>query len=524
MSLSPGAPEFADSHLIGMLDGFGLAVKYVRAEGNTLYHVDGEGREIGVLDLASGFGSLILGHNNPHIVEHAKRLLDERVAVHAQFSGYSFGIDVAAALNRIIRRELGTDEKFYGLFGNSGAEAVEIAIKHAEMDRGMRITELLETIDGNLEKAAEAVRGGTPVAQDALRALGVDSFEALAAEVRRRNTETSLRQPLFLALEGGFHGKLVSSIQLTYNSDFRTPFRALAAQARFVPSDQVELAAKIVEEERVALLDVVVRDGAVHLAEQDFPVFGAFFAEPIMGEAGIKPLSAETARALREVCDATGIPLVADEIQSGMGRSGTFFASAHCGLVPDYIILAKALGGGIAKTGVVLVRESRYRQDFELLHTSTFGKDGFSSRIALKLLELLEADDGAAYRQAAERGAKAKAAMEAVAAEFPDVFKEVRGRGLMLGIQFHGQENSGNEVFREWAEHHVFAFAVAGYLLHEKQIRIFSTASSPDTLRFEPSIHITDEEIDRFAEALRDVARIVRAQDSDALARTGTSS
>ncbi|MGW4113882.1 aspartate aminotransferase family protein [Actinosynnema sp. NPDC004786] len=524
MSLSPGAPEFADAHAIGMLDGFGLAVKYVRAEGNTLYHDDGEGGEIGVLDLACGFGSLILGHNNPEIVAHAKQLLDEQVAVHAQFSGYSFGIDVAAALNRIIRRELGTDEKFYGLFGNSGAEAVEIAIKHAEMDRGMRAAELLESIDGNVEKATEAVRGGASVAEEALTSLGVTSFDALVAEVRRRNTEVAARQPLFLALEGGFHGKLVSSIQLTYNSDFRTPFRALAAQARFVPSDQVELAAKIIEEERVALLDLVVRDGVVELAERDFPVFGAFFAEPIMGEAGIKPLTTETARALREVCDAAGIPLVADEIQSGMGRSGSFFASVHCGLRPDYIILAKSLGGGIAKTGVVLVRESRYRRDFELLHTSTFGKDGFSSRIALKLLELLEADDGAAYRMAAERGAKAKAAMEAVAAEFPDVFKEVRGRGLMLGIQFHDQENSDNEVFREWSEHHVFLFAVAGYLLHEKRIRIFSTASNPNTLRFEPSIYITDEEIDRFAEGLRDVARLVRAKDADALARTGASS
>ncbi|MBW4716738.1 aspartate aminotransferase family protein [Saccharothrix obliqua] len=519
MSLSPGAPEFADSHLIELLDGFGLAVKYVRAEGDTLYHDDGAGGEIGVLDLASGFGSLILGHHNPEIVAHAKQLLDEQVPVHAQFSGYSFGIDVAAALNRILRRELGTEEKFYGLFGNSGAEAVEIAIKHAEMDRGMKVAELLDGIEANLATAAEAVAGGAAPSAAALAALGVDTFDALAEEVRRRNAVTAARQPLFLALEGGFHGKLVSSIQLTYNADFRTPFKALAAQARFVPADRVDLAAKIVEEERVALLDVEVRAGAVELVERDFPVFAAFFAEPIMGEAGIKPLTADTARKLREVCDAVGVPLVADEIQSGMGRSGSFLASVHSGLRPDYVVLAKSLGGGIVKTGVVLVRESRYRKEFELLHTSTFGKDGFSSRVALKVLEMLEADDGAAYRRAAERGARARSAIEAVVAEFPDVLLEVRGQGLMLGVQFHDQSGSADELFREWSEHHVFAFALAGYLLHEKRIRIFSTASNPNTLRFEPSIFITDEQIDAFAAALRDVAQVVRDQDSAKLAR-----
>ncbi|WP_031080474.1 aspartate aminotransferase family protein [Streptomyces sp. NRRL S-118] len=513
-----GSPEFADSFMIETLDEFGLAVRYVRAEGNTLYYLAEDGTEVGVFDAASGFGSLMFGHNNPEIVAHAKELLDQQIPVHTQLAGYTYGINLAAELNKIVRRELETGDKFFAHFGNTGAEAVEIAIKHAELERGVRIAGLQGEIEAHVEQARQAVTEGATVSEAAAAIVGGADFEHLVAEVRRRNTETEARPPLLLALEGGFHGKLIGSVQLTYNEVFRAPFKALAAQTRFIPRDRPEMIAKVADEERATLLDVVVQDGVVDVVERDFPLFTAFVVEPIMGERGIVPLSAELARALREACDTLGVPLVADEIQSGMGRSGTFLAGTQIGLRPDYIVLAKALGGGIAKLGVVLINEHRYQKEFEMLHTSTFGRDGFSSLVAVKVLQMLEADDGKAYKLAAEAGAKARAMMEAIKADYPDVVKDVRGRGLMLGFEIHEQTGSASPEIREAAEHEALSYIIGGHLLRKHRVRIFSTASSDETMRFEPSIHLSDEEIAQLDRAFRDVCQILRDQDASRFA------
>lgn len=147
------------------------------------------------------------------------------------------------------------------------------------------------------------------------------------------------------------------------------------------------------------------------------------------------------------------------------------------------------------------------------MHTSTYGRDGFSSRLALKVLEMLEADDGLAYRLAAERGAAAEAMMRGIHADFPDVVKEVHGKGLMLGLELHDQSGSASEEIREAVKYEALAFVIGGHLLRKHRIRIFSTASNVDTMRFEPSVYLTDEEIARFDAALRDVCSILRDQD-----------
>ncbi|MBB5805643.1 acetylornithine/succinyldiaminopimelate/putrescine aminotransferase [Saccharothrix ecbatanensis] len=513
MDSTIGSPEFADSFMVERLNEYGLAVRFQRAEGNKLYYVADDGTEVGVLDGVSGFGSLMFGHNNPEIVEHAKWVLDQQTPVHAQMGGYSYALNLATELNKIVRRELQTEDKFFAQFGNTGAEAVEIAIKHAELDRGIRIAGLKGGIEANIAQARAAVSEGATISEAAAAIAGGQDMDRLVAEVTRRNAETEARPAQFLALEGGFHGKLIASVQLTYNPGLRGPFRALAAQATFVPRDQPDMIAKVMEQDRAALLDLVVQDGVVDVVERDFPVFTAFLVEPIMGEAGIYPLTAEHAVALREACDTYGVPLIADEVQSGMGRSGTFLAGTQIGLKPDYIVLAKALGGGIAKLGVVLINEHIYHKPFEFIHSSTFAKDGFSTRIALKVLEMLEAEDGKAYKLAAERGAKAKATMEAIKADYPEIVKEIRGQGLMLGFEFHDQAGSASAKIREANETSVLPLRILGHLMRKHDFRIARTASGPWTMRFEPSIFLTDEEIATVDAAFRDVCEILRSED-----------
>ncbi|ONI89533.1 aspartate aminotransferase family protein [Saccharothrix sp. ALI-22-I] len=487
--------ELAEPHLRGWLSSIGLDVEYVRAEGNTLYRRAEDGREVPVLDFAGGYGSLMLGHNHPAIVARAQELLAARTPIHAQFSRHPYANEVANRLNRIIRRELGDDEAFSAIFANSGAEAIEAAIKHAELDRVLRAGELMDSVRANLAAVAPG-------------RLAASEFERIA----RHNASVTARPPLFLTLEGSFHGKLAGSVQLTHNADYRTPFSALAAQARFVPFDQPGAVKEVVDSARAVVLDVVVEGGEVRVVERDYPVIAAFLLEPIQGEGGINVVSAELAGEIQQACAGLGVPIVVDEIQSGMGRSGAFLASSLVGLRGDYYALAKSLGGGVAKASVLLVRESRYRPDFELVHSSTFAKDAFSCHIASTVLDLLEADDGRAYRQAAELGEKLAGALRAVRADYPDVVKDVRGRGLMLGLEFHAQTEASSAAIRENAG--FLGYVIAGYLLQAHDIRTFPTASAVTTLRFEPSILLTDTEIARLHTALRAVCEILRTQDA----------
>ncbi|MGP4052831.1 aspartate aminotransferase family protein [Streptomyces sp. 2A115] len=529
MNAESAVAELAEPYLRGLLSSAGLDVEYVRAEGNTLYRRGEDGRETPVLDYASGYGSLIFGHNHPEIVARAGELLAGRTPVHAQFSSHPYANRLAAELNRIIHRELGTGEPYYATFANSGAEAVEAAVKHAELDRVLRLAETMAEIAAGAEEARTAVLDGRAVVLGEVFArLGVerpsgsgDPLELVIAEMTRVNGEQSAKAPVFLALEGGFHGKLIGSVQLTHNEAYRAPFTALGARARFVPQDRPDALRdalkEVLEDERGTLLQLVLEDGEVRLVERDHSVFCAFLLEPIQGEGGIRPLSWEAARHIQEFVDTAECPLVIDEIQSGMGRTGALLASSHLGLRGDYYTLAKSLGGGLAKASVMLVREARYRTQFELVHSSTFAKDSFSCHIALKVLELLEADGGRAYRQAAERGAALETMLEKVRSAFPDVVKAVRGMGLMLGFEFHDQSQAEDEAIREAACSGMFGYVIAGHLLNGHAIRTFPTASAVNTLRFEPSVLLTDGEIDRLERALTDVCGILREQASNRL-------
>lgn len=225
---------FAEPFLLEVLASGGLDAAYVRAEGNTLYRRGEDGEEIAVLDFVGGYGSLMLGHNNPEINDRARELLDRQTPVHAQFSRHPYADELAAELNRIVQRERGDDESYYAIFANSGAEAVEAAMKHAELDRGLRLSALTEEIDAHLEEVRARVADGTATVPP--RVAG--SADELIADVRRRNEEQLARGPLFLTPEGAFHGKLAGSVQLTHNPGYRLPFKSLAAQARFVPRDQ----------------------------------------------------------------------------------------------------------------------------------------------------------------------------------------------------------------------------------------------------------------------------------------------
>ncbi|MFI0409285.1 aspartate aminotransferase family protein [Actinomadura sp. 3N508] len=529
METAAAESGLAEPHLAHVLASVGLNVEYVRAEGTTLHRLDGDGREVPVLDLVGGFGSLILGHNHPEIVAYARDLLAARIPVHAQFSDSPHAGRLAAALNAVLRRELGDDEPYFAIFASTGAEAIEAAIKHAEFDRHLTLAALAGEIADHAGQVRAAVGAGDAIVPDdafdlaapIARPDGVtdrrERLERLVAQLDDWNSRQLARAPLFLVAEKAFHGKLVGSVQLTHNEAFRVPFEALAAQARFLPLDRPEAIQEAVDAERGVLFDLTIANGLVTVVERDFPIFCAFVLEPIQGEGGINVVPPEFGKEARRVCDSIGCPLIVDEIQSGMGRTGAFLASTRVGLRGDYYTLAKSLGGGIAKTSVALVRASRYRKEFELVHSSTFAKDAFSSLVALKVLELLEAGGGAAYRVIEERGRRLSAMLGTVREAFPDVVKDVRGMGLMLGVEFHDRPDSTSPIIQDLVRNGFLGYAVAGHVLREHRIRTFPTGSAANTLRLEPSLQLSDEEITRLESALRDVCAVLRDEDGPRL-------
>ncbi|WP_063736537.1 aspartate aminotransferase family protein [Kitasatospora aureofaciens] len=512
--------ELAERYLSQALSVWGLDVEYVRAEGDTMYLPGPDGGQRPVVDFVGGFGSLFFGHNHPELVAHATALLAAGTPSHAQLSRRTEAQRVAAALNTVTDRELSAGEPYEVVFANSGAEAVEAAVKHSELARVFRLGALsaeLEAHAREVREAAAAAGADRPLAlapeAAELAGPGADA-DAVLAEAARHNAEALSRAPEFFALEGGFHGKLVGSLQLTHNPTFRLPFAALGARARFVPAGEPEEALKYVAAEQPYALDVLLRDGAVRVLRRPVPFVAGFVVEPVQGEGGIRELTAEQAARITEVCRALECPLIVDEIQSGAGRTGSFFASAGIGLTGDYYTLAKSVGGGLAKTSLLLVRRSGYVKEFELLHSSTYAKDSFSCAITEKVLEMLERDGGAAYRQAAERGARLRSALEEVLAEFGDVVHAVRGRGLLVGFEFADQSAAESPVIRNYARSGFFGFAVAGFLLRRHGLRLMPTGSAPHTLRIQPSYAIGDEAIGRLADGLRDVCTLLRNQDA----------
>ena len=405
-----------------------LDVSYERGQGDHLYYRDHRGCEIEVLDLVGGYGSLLLGHAHPELLAEAQRLLSSGRPVHAQGSRRDYASQLARELS------VRTQGDYCVVFGNSGAEAVEAAMKHAMLETGART---------------------------------------------------------FIALEGAFHGKTLGALQLTSSAEYRVPFEIPGLKVLRVPPNNLEqLAAAFAQ--------------ATDLA--------GFIFEPILGEGGIRPIMAAFAQCAARLCAERDVPFIADECQTGLGRTGTFLASASLGIQPDYIILSKALGGGIAKISALLIRRARYRDEFDLQHTSTYADDDFSCAIALKALALI---DASVLSMCREKGERLLAGLRRLATKFPGVIADVRGTGLMIAVEFCHMPHSSSFLLRFLDTQEDLAYVITGYLLNVHRIRIAPTLSDRLSLRLEPSAMIGDIEINRFLVAMEDTC--TRLASGDAL-------
>ncbi|MDH3445766.1 MAG: aminotransferase class III-fold pyridoxal phosphate-dependent enzyme, partial [Deltaproteobacteria bacterium] len=184
-----------------------------------------------------------------------------------------------------------------------------------------------------------------------------------------------------------------------------------------------------------------------------------------------------------------------------------------------YIILSKALSGGLTKISAALIRSKRYRPEIGLLHTGTYNEDDLSCAVALKVLELIQENNGEVLRSAASKGVILENKLRTVQQKHPDIIRDIRGRGLMLGIEFSSQLPPSSRILQVLETEGMLGYVIAAYLFWEHRIRIAPTLSQPMTLRVEPSVLIPERELGRFAEAVSNVCDVLVRGDAATLTR-----
>ncbi len=509
--------EHCRPKLAELLDSLKMARCYVRASGHVLE--DDEGRQ--VVDFIGGFGAALLGHNPPQLKAALASALDRDVPCHAQVSIRAASGELAAQLNELVPSPHG----YRVAFTNSGAESVEAALKHAykvHFDRVRReyerLCRVLNDFYGEAEDlgAALALPGGKKLIdfRDDLDEYNLGQFESFQDH------------PVVVAFKGSFHGKTSAALKVTFNKSYREGFQGLSAiQTVFVDPDRPGLIDEAVQDHHCKFLYPVLDRGVATLRSVRVTKVIGLILEPVLGEGGMLPLPPATLEHLARRKSALGIPYIIDEIQTGCWRTGTFCAFEQtplAGCDPEYVVLSKALGGGLVKIGAALIRGDLYDPDFGILHTSTFGEDELSSTVASAFLGCMRRDQGALARRVVERGAALREALEGLQAEFPDLIREVRGRGLMLAVEFTDLAGR-SPFFRLTGKQGILSLLVASYLLEYHAIRLLAPLTTMlkgnpgkkrlSILRIQPPLTVGDAEIRALQEGLREVLRVIDAND-----------
>jgi len=280
---------------------------------------------------------------------------------------------------------------------------------------------------------------------------GTEANEA-ALKLTRRNagTEAAPRTRV-IALEHAFHGRTLGALSLTYKEKYRAPFAPLPQNVTWIPAGDIEALRNAVDE-----------------------TVSAVFIEPIQGEAGVKMLSTEYLQAAREITAQAGALLVFDEVQTGMGRTGSFFASAP--VIPDVMTLAKGLGGGFPIGAMIVFGEENTKWLTPGDHGTTFGGNPVACAAGLTVIHTIESQD--LLEKVRENGTWLREQLCSIAG-----VSEVRGAGMLTAF----------ELAEANAQKLVAAALDAGFIVN---------ATDEKTIRLAPPLVITQEQLGSFLAAL----------------------
>ncbi|GAB4180900.1 MAG: hypothetical protein Tsb002_00310 [Wenzhouxiangellaceae bacterium] len=391
-----------------------LDKEFVRAEG--LYLYDANGNQY--LDFLAQYGAVPFGHNHPAIWQAVTEFQQAQLPAMVQPSLLHVAGQLAERL-----AQLAPGDVTYTTFSNSGAEAIEAAIKLCRSTTG-----------------------------------------------RRR----------ILATKNGFHGKTLGALSATGRDKYRKHF-AVSDEFDHVPYNDLPALREALATRRYA----------------------GFIVEPIQGEAGVIVPASGYLRKVQELCRETGTLFICDEVQTGLGRTGTLFYSEQQGVEPDIITLAKGLGGGLAPIGACLASRRIYNDEFGNKHTSTFAGNGLACAIGLRSLELLLENDGQLLCHVSEIGKRLKSELIVLQRKHLKLVKEVRGVGLMLAVHVDiDRYRFGSGLLAAVSEEDFLTSLLMSYLLNHEQVRVAFTLNDGNVLRVQPPLTVTWEDCEIFLAAL----------------------
>jgi len=353
----PNAFQLFETHinpgLAGLLRFTGLDRVESYAEG--VYVWDTEGKRY--LDFLGLYGTLSLGHRHPRVVEAVKRQLDRMPM--------SVRVLVSEPTARLAARlaELTPGSLSASFFGNSGAEAVEAALKFARFFTG---------------------------------------------------------KPGLITTENGYHGKTLGALSVTPKEAYQRLARPLVPGVKVIPFGDAQALERAIDEKTAA-----------------------FIVEPIQGEGGIRIPPEGYLKEVRRITQERGVLLILDEVQTGLGRTGKLWAAEWEGIAPDLLTSAKALGGGVMPISATVARPEIFEilRKEPLIHSSTFGGNPLAAAAALAALEVI-LEEGLPQR-AHELGTRFLSELQKLAEAHPSLLQEVRGRGLMIGLEFTDADIGG---------------------------------------------------------------------------------
>ena len=305
-------------------------------------------------------------------------------------------------------------------------------------------------------------------------------------------------RPGIIAFRGGFHGRTFGATSVTTsNLNYRTGYEPLLPGVYFAPYP-VAYPEFDGDEEAASAACLAVLDSLLGSVVAPSTV-GSVLIEPVLGEGGYNPAPASFLRGLRALCDRHGILLIADEVQSGYGRTGRMWAFEHAGIVPDIVCVAKAIANGLPLSAIVSSRSLQERWG-RSAHGSTFGGNPVACAAGLAVLETIR-DEGL-LANAEARGAELMAGLGKIAAE-DDRIGDIRGLGLMVGVEFTRDRSTG-EPDGVLPDQLMAACADAGLL-------VLTCGRVHETVRWIPPLDVNAAEIaeavEIFGETLASIPR-----------------
>lgn len=520
-----------------LLKALKLDVHYSDGDGNWLISNSPELAGRKVFDATGGYGANLLGHKNKDMIEALINAVTKGPPSHLQGSLRYTSTILAKKISDMLEQET-KNGPWVTHFSNTGTEAVEAALKHSLIyyfNKMKNLSYVLQESQNKAEKLVQELKISSDQNEELKRAcqnliktvkekkildflpkkilkkiLEQTDFQDLLKIIKKYNQELIDKAPCLASLEGGFHGKTLGSLKVTSNLQYSSNFYAhkkYSPKTLTLPKDNIKEAESILLGQRKKFI-------TLQFSEELQPIFkihsissvACVILEPIQGEAGIYEIPKELISSLKLHGRLEDYLLIFDEIQAGLFRTGSFASGFHSGVTADIYCFSKGLGGGLAKIGVTSIISYKYMGDFGLLHTSTFSEDDLSSELGLTALEILT-NEKSPVPQAMLAGKYLKDQLLILQKKYPELIKEIRGKGLMLALEFHPSIRTRCFEFKYFADSHMLGYLFSSALLNQGQLRMAPTLSNPYCLRLEPSLFISKDECHFIIIALRELLK-----------------